>query len=346
MTEWSGVVATQYGTIKLEEPSSPPADLDFDRYWEEKCAAIAGGVQISVPDQNGDVPMELRVLDAPGPVEDAWEHVAEIGVNTPGGRLQVFSWMADEDLAGEVDVPSGPLIARIHWAGLQAWLDHSDTNNHELAATDVRLRVDLVAGSLDEVRTLRTWHRWAPPVHESRRANGLRVFRGVAAARRLPTLEPERRSFWSPYPMTEEGSVTSLLRDPTDGSRWVRGTGGSWGYPFLQELSPEEAVELEALSFPQVRTYARDTDGRLWTSDQMPIARAPALLYVPPDRFAIIQQLFPADEILMVDLPDGWNRITRRTMESPAAVLVADVGDDAVAGAFYQRWPDGAEIAP
>ena len=118
MTEWSGVVATQYGTIKLGEPSSPPADLDFDRYWEEKCAAIAGGVQISVPDQNGDVPIELRVLDAPAQVEDEWEHVAEIGLNAPGGRLQVFSWMANEDLAGEVDVPGGPLIARIHWAGL------------------------------------------------------------------------------------------------------------------------------------------------------------------------------------------------------------------------------------
>ena len=52
-------------------------------------------------------------------------------------------------------------------------------------------------------------------------------------------------------------------------------------------------MELEALSFPQVRTYARDTDGRLWTSDQMPIARAPALLYVPPDRFALIVATVP-----------------------------------------------------
>ena len=83
VTEWSGGVATQYGTIKLEEPDSPPGDLDFDRYWEEKCAAIAGGVQISVPDQNGDVPMELRVLDAPALVEDELEHVAEIGLNAP-----------------------------------------------------------------------------------------------------------------------------------------------------------------------------------------------------------------------------------------------------------------------
>ena len=95
-------------------------------------------------------------------------------------------------------MPSGLLIAGIHWAGLQAWLDHSDANDHALATTDVRVRVDLVAGNLDEVRTLRTWHRWAPPCHESRRANGLRVYRGVEAARRLPTLEPERRSFWSP----------------------------------------------------------------------------------------------------------------------------------------------------
>ena len=64
-------------------------------------------------------------------------------------------------------------------------------------------------------------------------------------------------------------------------------------------------MELEALSFPQVRTYALDTNGWIWTSDQMPIARAPALLYVPPDRFAFIPVTPPADEILLVDLPDG-----------------------------------------
>ena len=32
------------------------------------------------------------VLDVPAQVEDEWEHVAQIGLNAPGGRLQVFSW--------------------------------------------------------------------------------------------------------------------------------------------------------------------------------------------------------------------------------------------------------------
>jgi hypothetical protein len=347
VSDWSGVVETQYGTINLAEPNHPPTEVDFDRYWEEKTATLGGGIQISLPDQNGDVPVEVRVLQQPAPIEDDWDHVAEVGLHAPSGRLQVFSWMADEDLAGELDVPTEPLVARIHWTGLGAWLDQVDANRYEESALAVRVRVDLVPGMLDAVRTIRTWQRWAPPVHESRRANGLRVFRGIAAAERLATLEPERRSFWSPYPTTEEGSVSGLYRDPADGSRWAQGSGSTWGYKFLQELTPDEASVLDAASFWQGYTYARDADGRIWSSFQMPLERVPALVHIRSDHWQTLLAMFEATDVLdyrLIDLPSGWSRITRRPVDGSGPAELVDDVDDAL-DVFYQRWPDGGEIA-
>ena len=349
MTEWSGVVETQYGTIVLAEPDSPPPEsLDFDRYWEEKCIAIPGGVQISLPDQNGDIPTEIRLLDEPAQIEPEWEHVTEIGLHAPSGRLQVYSWMPDEDLAGEIEVPSEPLIARIHWAGLEKWLVDVEANDRESSVHDVRLRVDLVPGELGEVRTLRTWHEWAPPEHESIGADGLRRFRGTAVAARQATLEPSDRKFWSPYPTTEEGSVHSLWRDPADGSRWALGSGP--GGQFLQELTSDEAAALEGESFPGGYTYARDSDGRIWSADQIPIERAPALTYIPPENWAFLQQLFESGGLdllggmRLVDLPTGWNRITLRRRDGDGhPELVDDLTEDASVG-VYQRWPDDSEI--
>ena len=44
MTEWSGIVETQYGTIILAEPGSIGANDSFDvpRLMEEHCQAIPG----------------------------------------------------------------------------------------------------------------------------------------------------------------------------------------------------------------------------------------------------------------------------------------------------------------
>ena len=348
MTGWSGVVETQYGTIVLAEPDSPPPeDFDFDRYFEEKLAAIPGGFQVSLPDKNGDIPTEVRVLGEHAPIETEWEHVAEVGFHAPGGRLQLYSWMPDEDLAGEIDVPTTPLVARIHWAGLQEWLRRVEAGQHEEAAGVVRLRLDLTPGELDSVRTLRTWTGWAPPIHDSIGPDGLRRFRGVAVAAHRATLEPLKRSFWAPYPTTEEGTVSSLWRDPADGSRWASGSGP--GSQFLQELTADEANALEAASFEQVYTYARDAEGRIWSADQMPLERVPALLYIKPDTWQYLEALYqgPAHGLLgyrLVDLPPGWSRITRRPIDgSGPAVLVDGVEGDG-SDAYYQRWPDGAEI--
>jgi hypothetical protein len=349
VTEWSGVVETQYGTIVLAEPNSPPAeDLDFDRYWEEKCVVIPGGIQVSLPDQNGDVPTHIRILDESGPIEDVWEHVAEIGFHAQGGRIQVYSWMADEDLAGEIDVPTDPLVARLHWAGLDDWLRHVEAQQHEQAADDVRLRIDLFPGMLDAVRTVRSWPAWAPPIHESRGANGLLRYRGLAVAAHLPTLESMGRNFPHPSPTTDEGSVTSLLRDPESGSRWARGSGGSWSYAFLQELTPEEADALEAASYLPIESFARDAENRIWYAGQTPLEHAIALRYIPPDNWRSLEDLhrqYPqAGGYRLVDLPAGWSRITRLPFDgSTRHVVVTEIEGDG-GDACYQRWPDGAEI--
>jgi hypothetical protein len=48
--------------------------------------------------------------------------------------------------------------------------------------------------------------------------------------------------------------------------------------------------------------------------------------------------------VRIIDLPDGWGRITRRPLDrSGPADLVPDVAGDGDDG-FYHRWRDGAEI--
>jgi hypothetical protein len=349
VTEWSGVVDVEYGTIVLAAPDSPPAeDLDVGRFMEEKCATIPLGIQLTLPEKNPRVPMEIRVVSELTAVGDEWEHIAEIGLSVPGGRLQIYSWMADEDLAGEIDVPTEPLVARIHWAGLADWLCHLEARHHEQAGEDVRVRIDLVPGALDGVRTIRTWQPWAPPIHESFGANGLLRYRGVAVARHLTTLEPIHRTFASPSPTTEEGNVTSLYRDPGDGSRWASGSGGSWSYPFLRQLTPEEADDLEAQSYVPIETFARDPEGRIWYAGQTPVEHAIALKYISPNNWRYLQEIHrqhpEGGGYRLVDLPDGWSRITRLPFDgSTRHVLVTELEGDAT-DALYQRWPDGGEI--
>jgi hypothetical protein len=347
MSEWRGTVEVQYGTVILADPDAAARGLadaeGFTTSWENHCGSLGLGIQVLLPEKDDDVPTHVRVLDGPGPTEPEWEHIAEVGFHVPAGRLAIYSWMVDEDLAGEIAVPTTPLVARIHWAGLESWL--ADASYRASGGPGpLHLRIDLLPGELDGVRTLRTWHLWAPPVHESVGPEGLRRFRGLGADRRREGLEPLPIRFWSPYPTTEEGSVTSMWRDPADGSRWADGSGGPWSHKFLQELSPAEADALEAQGFPAVFTYARDAEGRIWSADQMPLERVPALLLIPADRWAWLQGFMPADQIQVVDLPEGWSRVTRRPLDGsgPAVVVDEPIGDGH--DAFYQRWPDGGEI--
>jgi hypothetical protein len=347
MTDWQGIVEVQYGTIVLADKEAADRGLegtsDHTLLWEQHCGALGEGIQVLVPERDEDVSTQVRVLESLGAIEPEWEHVAEVGLRVPTGRLVVFSWMVDEDLAGEIDVPTEPQIARIHWAGLDAWL--ADRSYRETGGPGpVRVRVDLAPAELEAVRTLREWQPWAPPVHESTRPDGLRVYRGVGADRRREGLKPLPIRFWHPYPTVDEGSVTSMWRDATDGSRWADGSGGPWSHKFLRELSPAEADALEAQGFPALYTYARDAEGRIWSADMMPLERVPALLLVPADRWAMLQGFMPVDQIQVVDLPDGWSRITRRALDHTGRAELVDgpIGDGH--DGFYQRWRDGAEI--
>ena len=344
MTEWRGIVDVAYGTIILAEPGSMGADEGFDvpRLMEEHCQAIPAGVHVSLPERDVPVETHVRVLAEPAPIEPDWEHVAEVGFRAPAGRLQVYSWMPDEDLAAELDVPSEPLIARIHWAGLEQWLRDLD-QPYEEGPGPVQVRIDLFPAERDGVGTLRMWHGWAPPVHESVGPDGLRRFRGAAVGPNEAALQSIGRMFVEPYPTIDEGTVHALLRNPADGSRWANGYGPR-GFRFLKELSAEDADTLEAETYEEIDTFARDADGQIWASTRMPLERASVLALILPDRWRLVEALLVGTRWQLVELPAGWSRITRRPRDgSGSPVLVDRVGGDTTDG-FYQRWRDGTEI--
>jgi hypothetical protein len=349
VTEWHGVVEVAYGTVMLADAEAAARGLSdpegVSRLMEVRCGSLELGIQVMVPERDDPVATHVRVLGGPAAIEPEWEHVAEVGFRAPTGRLLVFSWLPDEDLAGEIAVPTEPLVARIHWAGLEAWLQDRERAYVETGEPGpVHLRIDLVPGELTGVRTIRTWHLWEPPTPESISPAGLRRYRGSAADERRRRLQPNVIRFWSPYPSTEEGDVTSLWQDPEDASQWASGS-GPMGHPFLQELSDDEARSLEDQGFPPVRTYARDADGRIWSADQIPLERAPALVYMPAAQWQLIQGIFPADQIRLVELPTGWSRITSRAKDGRRSpILVKDIEGEGDPGLYYQRWPDGAEL--
>jgi hypothetical protein len=145
--------------------------------------------------------------------------------------------------------------------------------------------------------------------------------------------------FWPPYPTLPDGYVTSLWHDPGDDSRWAHGTGNG-GHAALLELTPEEADEIEAQGFPSVRTYAIDGEGRVWTSDVMPLERVPCLNLVPPWQFEMVRGMTGGlVGIQVIDLPPGWDRLIRRPLDGGTPPEDVEVINDASDG-FYQRWRD------
>jgi hypothetical protein len=344
---WQFSVPYTYGTLTLADVRYDPGAFDpmagesRAHAWEDRCESLGTAIVVNLLDGAGEIPVEVRVLAQPAPIEPAWDHVAELSIEAPSGRLQVYGWMVDTDLAGEVDVPAGPLRARIHWGGLEESMRVEPTPDKDVASP-TQVRVDLFPGPAGPIETLRTWHLWTPPVHESVTESRLRRYRGYRAVEVQAGLEPLPRRFWPPYPSTSEGHVTDLWRDPADGSRWARGSGAQ-GHRFLQELTDDEAEGLEAEGFPAVRTYATDADGRIWTCDLIPLERAPALALIQADRWPMLRGILRDDEVAMIDLPPGWSRITARPFTGGPPRLVDRVAGDGT-DAFYQRWPDGAEI--
>jgi hypothetical protein len=159
VTEWRGVVEVAYGTVMLADAEAAARGLSdpegVSRLMEVRCGSLELGIQVIVPERDDPVATHVRVLGGPAAIEPEWEHVAEVGFRTPTGRLLVFSWLPDEDLAGEIAVPMEPLVARIHWAGLEAWLQDRERAYVETGEPGpVHLRIDLVPGELTGVRTI------------------------------------------------------------------------------------------------------------------------------------------------------------------------------------------------
>jgi hypothetical protein len=310
--------------------------VDQAELWERKCAAYRGVAIVYANKHDGPTDVVVRSVTAPTLQDDTANHLAECSVMISSGRLAVSGWESSV-VVGELAVPEGPLRVRIGWHGLTEGADFEDWDQE-------RFELTVFPGPLAPVEVLRWWPAWIPPPAESTTAEGLRRFTGPQAAKARASMEPMKRSFWPPYPTTADVRVTSLWRDPADGSNWAHGTGS--GGDVLVELSHAEFERLVEEGFPQVRTYARDAEGRVWTADQMPLERAPALLYVKPENWAYLRQLLPADDMQLVELPDGWSRITRRAFDGSGSLEHVETIENDGADGFYQRWPDGAELPP
>jgi hypothetical protein len=297
--------------------------------WERKCVSYGRAAMVYTRKQFGPTRVEARTVAEPSSFEDA-DHVVEFSVEAPSGRLAFTGWDSSV-VVGTLAVPAGPVRLRVAWIGLTS-AEAADR------AEDEAFRIDVFEGPPAPIEVIRWWPAWAVPDATLPRSNGLRSFvgRAAAAAREPMTWVP--RAFWSPYPTIVDGEVSSLWRD-AEGTTWASGTGpGSHGV--LWELTPDEARDIEAQGFESVRTYAIDEDGRIWTSDVMPLERVPCLNLVPQWQFEMVKDipggLIPTQ---VIDLPAGWSRLIRRsrgTGSPPEEVSLID--DD---GAFfYQRWRD------
>jgi hypothetical protein len=302
--------------------------------WERKCATSGGAAIIYANKHDGPTNVVIRSMASVPERDDIADHLVECSVTNTSGRLAISGWESSV-VVGELAVPAGPLRLRIAWYGLTAADDVEDWDRE-------RFEVTVFEAPLTPVEVLRWWPGWVPPSPESETATGLRRYAGKQAAKARSAMEPLMRSFSYPYPEHEGVVVTSLWRDPADGSHWAHGTGD--GSQVLVELSDDAFTRLQVESYEPISTYARDAEGRLWFANQQPIERAIALLFISSTSWRHLQEILPAGSYRLVELPNGWSRITRRPLQPPGkAELVESVENDGADG-YYQRWPDGADI--
>jgi hypothetical protein len=337
-------VEVDYGQWYLFDADAPSAVVDLlddpvaqALLWEQKCAASGGAAIVYTLKQYGSTGVVVRSWPSPPRLDEGADHVAECSVALSGKRLAVSGWESSV-VAGVISVPNGPLRVRVGWFGLP--LEH-EAHDGELE----HFELDVFPGPPGPVEVLHCWPAWAPPPPESTTADGLRVYRGARAAAAREAMEWIPLLFWSPYPETTDGTVSSLWRDPVDGSRWADGSGvGS--HRVLRELTAEEAAAIEAQGFPSVYTYAVDGDGRVWTSGMMPLERVPCLNLVPPGQFEMMKGLTGGlVGVSVVDLPDGWRRIFRLPRDGQGTRVQVPFVDETIEG-FYQRWRDDEHPAP
>jgi hypothetical protein len=333
-------VMVEYGQWYLFDPDRQATDIvellddpiSEAELWERRCASQGAAAIVYTLKHNGETAVDLRSVARPSDLGAA-DHVAEVSMIIPSGRLAVSGWETSV-ISGILNVPVEPVRVRISWFGLTRSLE-SEVEGHE------RFTIEVFPGPSAPVRTIRCWPTWAPPAAESGRSNGMRWFSGPKAEEARESMELIPLLFWPPLPSFPDGggSVTSMWRDPLDDSRWAHGP-GSGGHPVLCELTPDEARDLEAQGFPSVRTYAIDGDGRIWTSDVMPLERVPCLNLVPQWQFDAVTALsggLVGHQV--IDLPPGWGRLIRRPRDTGTPPEEVDAIDD-TSPALYQRWRD------
>lgn len=298
--------------------------------WERRCASSGGAAIVYTLKQHGPTAVLARSVPQPRPLDGA-DHIAELSLVVPSGRLAFSGWETSE-VSGTLDVPTGPVRVRIAWIGLER---ETETENDAVE----EFRVDVFPGPKGPVETILCWPTWAPPEPASSRVNGLRLLAGPRAEEARASMEWIPLLFWPPYPTLPDGYVTSMYRDARDDSQWAHGTGGG-GHAALLELTPEEAHDLASQGFPSVRTYAIDGDGRVWTSDVMPLERVPCLNLVPPWQFEMVKGMTGGlVGIQVIELPPGWGRLIRRPRDGGTPPEEVEAIDD-VSDGFYQRWRD------
>jgi hypothetical protein len=334
-------VEVDYGQWYLFDPEADTTWLEdlvgtdpvgWAELEERRCRSSGSGAIVYALKHDGPTEIVIRSVASAPDLDTAADHVAECSLEVPSGGLAVSGWETTV-IGGVLGVPGEPIRARIAWFGLSTGDESAE-----------RFSVTIFPGPLGPVEVLRCWPAWEPPPRESTTTSGLRRYVGVRAAEARGSMEPLHLSFWPPYPQTTDGYVTSLWRDPADGSRWAYGR-GEGGHEVLRELTPDEAEVLEGQGFAQVHTYAVDADGRIWTSGQMPIQRTPCLNLVQREQFQTVRGLLGDDALSMIELPPGWNRLYRLARGGLGGHVQVDAVEDSD-DAFYQRWPDDGPGPP
>ena len=334
-------VTVDYGQWYLFDPDRAATDIggliddpvSQAELWERRCASQGAAAIVYTLKQYGETTVDLRSVPRPSALGAA-DHIAEFSMVIPSGRLAVSGWETSV-ISGILNVPVEPVRVRVSWFGLTRSLESEDDG-------DEAFEIEVFPGLSGPVETIRCWPTWAPPPAESGRSNGMRWFSGPKAADARESMNWTPLLFWPPYPSLPDGSgsVTSMWHDPRDDSRWAHGS-GSGSHEVLCELTPDEARALEAQGYPSVRTYAIDGDGRIWTSDVMPLERVPCLNLVPQWQFDTVTAMsggLVGHQV--IDLPRGWSRLIRRPRDTGTPPEEVDAIDDTDQSSLYQRWRD------
>ena len=337
MTAWDEVTVSimidynQFYLVDAENGEADPGDEVAEAWLNERQAGPAtNGAIVHTEKRYGDTSVSVRVLASLPVDRPTADHQVELSFTIPSGRLGVYAW-GEIEPAAVVTVPTGSLRCRISWTGLGRGTPLED----EPPSLEA-LAIEVAPGDAAEPIVTRMWPAWAPPAHEATRANGLRRYAGPAAfehRRSLDWIDTVR--FWGPGPTLPDGEVHSLYRDPATAARWAWAS--HQGVQVLLELDEAEADAISAQGFDNAVVFARDADGRVWSSDEVPMQRALCLNLEDDNRADLLRAY--GRETRDIELPQGWGRIVRRRRDTgELAGEVERVDDDPAF--FYQRWRD------